>query len=148
MENISSEYRKYKFCDIVPLIPKENQWKEYLDSKFDNIDIDVNIDTDGMTEKIENTINSNTENITKRIDEAKEEVKEVVNDQTNVINKAKESVEYKIDTAKDDINCNICCTSKEIKKHIDDKIDPIKFEEKFSNLNEQVSEILNKLNKE
>lgn len=140
MENISTEYRKYKFCDNVPLIPKENQWKEYLDSKFDDIDIDIDIDTDDMSEKIEI--------ISKHIDEVKKEVTEIVSNQTDVINKAKESVEYKIDTAKDNINCNICCTAKGIKKHIVNKIDSFKFEEKFSNLNDQVSEIINKLNKE
>ena len=50
-----------------------------------------------------------------------------------------------IEDAKEHLCCDVYCAKNDIKNHIDHKIDTINFEEQFSNLNEQVTEILNRL---
>lgn len=117
-QDIKTDYRRYKFFDKVPLISCKDQMKSYFDSKFGAIDIDI--DSEEIKETIVNTLDKSLDcklhKVHKHIDEAKEH-----------------------------LCCDVCCAKNEIKKHIDNKIDPIKFQEQFSNLNEQVTEILNKL---
>ncbi len=119
--DIKGEYRGWRYQDDIPLITKDKQWADYFDAKFAGIDIDVDIDTDEIKEVIEDTINENFEG---KFD----------------------GIYERIDHAENHLCCDICCAKNKIIKHIDDKIDPINFEEKFSNLNEQVEEILQKLN--
>ena len=52
--DIRMDYRGWKFRDKVPLIPRDQQWKHYFDSKFDAIDVDVTVDID--TDEIINAI--------------------------------------------------------------------------------------------
>ena len=121
MNRIGLDYRGWKYRDKVPLIPRDQQWFGYFEKKFADIDVDIDIDTDEIKEVIETTINKNLDgkfcNVHKHIEDAKKH-----------------------------LCCDICCAKKDIKKHIDNKIDPIHFEEQFSNLNEQVETIINLLN--
>lgn len=115
-KDIRTEYRRYKFFDKVPLISCKDQMKEYFDSKFGNISVDTN----EVKEVIENTLDKGLD---------------------CKLNK----VHKHIEDAKEHLCCDICCSKNDIKKHIDDKIDPIHFQEQFSNLNEQVDLILQKI---
>lgn len=166
-KDIKTDYRRYKFFDKVPLISCKDQMVSYFDSKFDSIDIDtdeikqtiINTIDDSLEDKvseihthidtakddISNEINSSEEKIDAHIDEVKDNISEVKDNISNEISSSEKKIQNYIDEAKDHLCCDICCAKNEIKKHIDDKIDPINFEEKFLNLNEQVTEILNKL---
>lgn len=117
--DIRMDYRGWKFRDKVPLIPRDQQWKNYFDGKFGDIDIDI--DSNEIKETIENTLNSSLDckfcGVHNHIEEAKEH-----------------------------LCCDICHAKKDIKEHIDNKFDEINFEEQFSNLNEQAETIIQKLN--
>ena len=163
-KDIKTDYRRYKFFDKVPLISCKDQMISYFNGKFDSIDIDtdeikqtiINTIDDSLDDKlseihthidttkddISNEINSSEERIDTHIDEVKDNI---TNEISNKISSSEEKIQNYIEEAKDHLCCDICCAKNEIKKHIDDKIDPINFEEKFLNLNEQVAEILNKL---
>ena len=77
------------------------------------------------------------------IKEIKTTIKEALNE--NLDEKFKE-VHTHLDKAKEHICCDICCATSNTNKHIDRKFKEANFEEKFSDLNEQVKEIINKLN--
>ena len=125
-KDIKTDYRCDKFCDKVPLISCKDQMKLYFDNKFGAIDIDI--DTEEIKETIVNTIDSTLDStLNSTLD--------------NKLNK----VHQHIEDAKEHLCCDVFCAKNDIKKHIDNKIDTINFEEQFSNLNEQVTEILNKL---
>ena len=125
-KDIKTDYRCDKFCDKVPLISCKDQMKLYLDNKFGAIDIDI--DTEEIKETIVNTIDSTLDStLNSTLD--------------NKLNK----VHQHIEDAKEHLCCDVFCAKNDIKKHIDKKIDPINFEEQFSNLNEQVTEILSRL---
>lgn len=117
-KDIRTDYRRDKFCDNVPLISCKDQMKLYFDNKFGAIDIDI--DSEEIKETIVNTIDSSLD---------------------SKLNK----VHKHIEDAKEHLCCDVYCAKNDIKNHIDHKIDTINFEEQFSNLNEQVTEILNKL---
>lgn len=167
-KDIKTDYRCYKFFDKVPLISCKDQMISYFNGKFESIDIDteeikqtiINTIDDSLDDKvseihthidttkddISNEINSSEERIDTHIDEAKDDItNEISNEITNKLSSSEERIQNYIDEAKEHLCCDICCAKNEIKKHIDDKIDPINFEEKFLNLNEQVAEILSKL---
>lgn len=159
-KDIKTDYRRYKFFDKVPLISCKDQMISYFNGKFDSIDIDtdeikqtiINTIDDSLDNKvseihthidttkddISNEITSSEERIDTHIDEVKDNI-------SNEITSSEEKIQNYIDEAKEHLCCDICCAKNDIKKHIDDKIDPINFEEKFLNLNEQVAEILSKL---
>ena len=125
-KDIKTDYRRDEFFDKVPLISCKDQMKLYLDNKFGAIDIDI--DTEEIKETIVNTIDSTLDStLNSTLD--------------NKLNK----VHQHIEDAKEHLCCDVFCAKNDIKKHIDNKIDPINFEEQFSNLNEQVTEILNRL---
>ena len=125
-KDIKTDYRRDEFFDKVPLISCKDQMKLYLDNKFGAIDIDI--DTEEIKETIVNTIDSTLDStLNSTLD--------------NKLNK----VHHHIEDAKEHLCCDVFCAKNDIKKHIDNKIDTINFEEQFSNLNEQVTEILNKL---
>lgn len=132
------DYRRYCFFDRVPLISCKDQIRSYLENKFASI----NIDTDEIKDVIETTIENimetdfgnNFQEVHRHIDEAKDDV-----------NSNFQSLNDHIEEAKDHLCCDICCAKNDIKRYIDDKIDPINFQEQFSNLNEQVVRILNKI---
>ena len=127
-KDIKTDYRRDEFFDKVPLISCKDQMKLYFDNKFGAIDIDVDIDTEEIKETIVNTIDSSLDStLNSTLD--------------NKLNK----VHKHIEDAKEHLCCDVYCAKNDIKKHIDNKIDTINFEEQFSNLNEQVTEILNKL---
>ena len=129
--DIKSDYRGWRFRDKVPLIPREQQWFSYFNSKFDDIDIDVDvdIDTDDLKQYFKTTIEEDLSSVHEHIDNA----------------------ECHINTHIDEAKCHLCCKINDAKNninhHIDEKIEPIlHFEENFSNLNEQVQQILGRLN--
>ena len=125
-KDIKTDYRRDEFFDKVPLISCKDQMKLYLDNKFGAIDVDI--DTEEIKETIVNTIDSSLDStLNSTLD--------------NKLNK----VHKHIEDAKEHLCCDVFCAKNDIKKHIDNKIDTINFEEQFSNLNEQVTEILNKL---
>ena len=125
-KDIKTDYRRDEFFDKVPLISCKDQMKLYLDNKFGAIDIDI--DTEEIKETIVNTIDSTLDStLNSTLD--------------NKLNK----VHQHIEDAKEHLCCDVFCAKNDIKKPIDNKIDTINFEEQFSNLNEQVTEILNKL---
>ena len=127
-KDIKTDYRRDEFFDKVPLISCKDQMKLYFDNKFGAIDIDVDIDTEEIKETIVNTIDSSLDStLNSTLD--------------NKLNK----VHKHIEDAKEHLCCDVFCAKNDIKKHIDNKIDTINFEEQFSNLNEQVTEILNRL---
>ncbi len=162
MADKRADYRPWEFADNVQLIPREVQWKAYFDKKFGDIDVDidmdefkgiveevvetniepVNINIEEAKTEINNNITDSKEEIITHIDEVKEDVKEGV---INEINASEENIVNKIEDAKEHLCCDICCSKNEIINHIDSKIDAVNFEEEFSNLNEQVAEILRKL---
>ena len=121
-KDIKTDYRRDEFFDKVPLISCKDQMKLYLDNKFGAIDIDI--DTEEIKETIVNTIDSSLDSS--------------LDSKLNKVHKH-------IEDAKEHLCCDVFCAKNDIKKHIDNKIDTINFEEQFSNLNEQVTEILNKL---
>ena len=125
-KDIKTDYRRDEFFDKVPLISCKDQMKLYFDSKFGAIDIDI--DSEEIKETIVNTINSSIDSSLDSSLDCK-------------LNK----VHKHIEDAKEHLCCDVYCAKNDIKKHIDNKIDTINFEEQFSNLNEQVTEILNKL---
>ena len=125
-KDIKTDYRCDKFCDKVPLISCKDQMKLYFDNKFGAIDIDI--DSEEIKETIVNTINSS---IDSSLDSS-------LDSKLNKVHKH-------IEDAKEHLCCDVFCAKNDIKKHIDKKIDPINFEEQFSNLNEQVTEILSRL---
>ena len=125
-KDIKTDYRCDKFCDKVPLISCKDQMKLYFDSKFGAIDIDI--DSEEIKETIVNTINSSIDSSLDSSLDCK-------------LNK----VHKHIEDAKEHLCCDVYCAKNDIKNHIDHKIDTINFEEQFSNLNEQVTEILNRL---
>lgn len=116
ISKLPQDYRGWKFWDKVSLIPKDQQWKYYFDGKFGSIDVD----SEEIKETIENTLDCSLDCKFHRVHEHIEE-------------------------AKNHLCCDICCSRNDIKKHIDKKFDDINFEEEFSNLNEQVETIINKL---
>ena len=125
-KDIKTDYRRDEFFDKVPLISCKDQMKLYFDNKFGAIDIDI--DTEEIKETIVNTIDSSLDStLNSTLD--------------NKLNK----VHKHIEDAKEHLCCDVYCAKNDIKNHIDHKIDTINFEEQFSNLNEQVTEILNKL---
>ena len=125
-KDIKTDYRRDEFFDKVPLISCKDQMKLYFDNKFGAIDIDI--DTEEIKETIVNTIDSSLDStLNSTLD--------------NKLNK----VHQHIEDAKEHLCCDVFCAKNDIKKHIDNKIDTINFEEQFSNLNEQVTEILNRL---
>ena len=121
-KDIKTDYRRDKFFDNVPLISCKDQMISYLEGKFGSIDIDI--DSDEIKETIVNTIDSTLDSTL-----------------DNKLNK----VHQHIEDAKEHLCCDVYCAKNDIKNHIDHKIDTINFEEQFSNLNEQVTEILNRL---
>ncbi len=121
-KDIKTDYRCDKFCDKVPLISCKDQMKLYFDNKFGAIDIDI--DSEEIKETIVNTIDSSLDSS--------------LDSKLNKVHKH-------IEDAKEHLCCDVYCAKNDIKNHIDHKIDTINFEEQFSNLNEQVTEILNKL---
>ena len=121
-KDIKTDYRCDKFCDKVPLISCKDQMKLYFDNKFGAIDIDI--DSEEIKETIVNTIDSSLDSS--------------LDSKLNKVHKH-------IEDAKEHLCCDVYCAKNDIKKHIDNKIDTINFEEQFSNLNEQVTEILNRL---
>ena len=125
-KDIKTDYRCYKFFDKVPLISCKDQMKSYFDNKFGAIDIDI--DTEEIKETIVNTIDSSLNST----------LDSTLDSKLNKVHKH-------IEDAKEHLCCDVFCAKNDIKKHIDNKIDTINFEEQFSNLNEQVTEILNKL---
>lgn len=116
ISKLPQDYRGWKFWDKVSLIPRDQQWKYYFDGKFGSIDVD----SEEIKETIENTLDCSLDCKFHRVHEHIEE-------------------------AKNHLCCDICCSKNDIKKHIDKKFDDINFEEEFSNLNEQVETIINKL---
>ena len=125
-KDIKTDYRCYKFFDKVPLISCKDQMKSYFDNKFGAIDIDI--DTEEIKETIVNTIDSSLNST----------LDSTLDSKLNKVHKH-------IEDAKEHLCCDVFCAKNDIKKHIDNKIDTINFEEQFSNLNEQVTEILNRL---
>ena len=125
-KDIKTDYRCYKFFDKVPLISCKDQMISYLEGKFGSIDIDI--DSDEIKETIVNTIDSSLNST----------LDSTLDSKLNKVHKH-------IEDAKEHLCCDVFCAKNDIKKHIDKKIDPINFEEQFSNLNEQVTEILNRL---
>ena len=121
-KDIKTDYRCYKFFDKVPLISCKDQMKSYFDNKFGAIDIDI--DSEEIKETIVNTIDSSLDSS--------------LDSKLNKVHKH-------IEDAKEHLCCDVYCAKNDIKNHIDHKIDTINFEEQFSNLNEQVTEILNRL---
>ena len=121
-KDIRTDYRRDKFCDNVPLISCKDQMKLYFDNKFGAIDIDI--DSEEIKETIVNTIDSTL---------------------NSTLDSKLDKVHKHIEDAKEHLCCDVYCAKNDIKKHIDNKIDTINFEEQFSNLNEQVTEILNRL---
>ena len=112
--DVKSDYRGWRFRDKVPLIPRDQQWFSYFDTKFANI----NVDSNEIKQTIKCTLEGELCHVHQHIDEAK---------------------------------CHLCCKINSAKncinQHIDEKIEPIvHFEENFSDLNEQVQQILDKLN--
>ena len=129
-KDIKTDYRRDEFFDKVPLISCKDQMKSYFDNKFGAIDIDI--DTEEIKETIVNTIDSS---LNSTLDSTLNSTLD------NKLNK----VHQHIEDAKEHLCCDVFCAKNDIKKHIDKKIDPINFEEQFSNLNEQVTEILSRL---
>ena len=125
-KDIKTDYRRYKFFDKVPLISCKDQMKLYFDNKFGAIDIDI--DSEEIKETIVNTIDSSLNST----------LDSTLDSKLNKVHKH-------IEDAKEHLCCDVFCAKNDIKKHIDKKIDPINFEEQFSNLNEQVTEILSRL---
>jgi len=131
--NIWHEYRRWKFRDNVPLITRFDQWKKYFDNKFDNIDVDVDVQVD--TDDIQDTIQTSIQELENNIDE-----------KLGTLDEKFCKVHKHIEDSKEHLCCDICYAKKDVKKHIDDKFEEINFEEKFSNLNEQAEQIIQKLN--
>ena len=117
--DIRVKYRTYGYRSNVPLVSREQQWKSYFDGKFGGIDVDVDIDTSGITESITN--------LGEKMDTKFCEI------------------HHHLDDVKCHLCCDICCAKKDIKKHIDTKFTEVNFERKFSDLNAQVEQILSKL---
>ena len=136
--HIRRDLRRWGFCDRVKLIPKDVQWKNYFDDKFDNIE--VNVDTEDLKHDIEETIQASvTEAVGSSVETAVENAVE------NNIDPKLCKIHKHIEDAKDHLCCDICCSKNEIIRHIDEKPDPVDFVEEFSNLNEQVAQINRKL---
>ena len=110
--------------------------KLYFDSKFGAIGGDVDIDTEEIKETIVNTIDSSLDStLNSTLDST---LNSTLDNKLNKVHKH-------IEDAKEHLCCDVYCAKNDIKNHIDHKIDTINFEEQFSNLNEQVTEILNRL---
>lgn len=134
--DIKSDYRGWRFWDKVRLIPRDQQWKSYFDSKFDNIEVDVHCDCDCGSDFDPNEIIEPIEN---KIDVSVETLENNLQEKLCKVHKH-------IEDAEKHLCCDICCAKNDIKNHIDEKIEPImEFETNFSDLNAQVQEILNKI---
>ena len=140
-KDIKTEYRRYKFFDKVPLIPKDEQWLSYFDGKFSNINVDGN----EIKEIIEQTLDKNLDD---KFDEVNTNLADKFDEVNTKLDDKFDEVNTHIDDAKDHLCCDICCSKNEIKKEINNfqtKFDAINFEDKFSDLNEQAERIIAKL---
>lgn len=126
-------YRAYEFTDDTPYVGRTAQIKEYLDSKFANIDID--------TEKVDRTIRHSVHESLKDVD-----------CQFCGVHKH-------IECAKNEIienqgGCGGCCemaTKQDIQEavaainaHTDSKFDEVDIPGEFADLNELVQQIVNR----
>lgn len=135
-----NEYKEYGFNDKVPLIDKCSQMYNYFESKFNGIG---SVDTQLIETTIENTIDNSMNEvncklcgINRHIEDAKQEIIEEVHN-------------IDIETpcmcniaTKDDIRKAV----EDINTHTDEKFKEIDFEKEFGDLNQQVLEIINKIN--
>lgn len=121
-------YRRYGFRSNVPLISTRDQWMSYFDDRFENIDTtcECECNCDGGC----------------GCDDIKEAITEAINEN---LDEKFCHVHHHIEDAKEQISCKVCCAKKAIIKHIDDTVETINFAQNFSDLNEQVQEILEKL---
>ena len=169
-KNINKEivgYHIYNFDENAPLITKCEQAKEYIDKKFSDIDIDVDIDTieigqdikemivDAINEKLELDTDSLRdliiENMDIDINEINENVSNTITDTFNdTISPKIDEVECRIDEidehieqAKQHLCCDISCAKTQVVNVINEKNEEV--QEAFSDLNEQVAEILAQL---
>lgn len=138
-----SDIREYNYYDNGRLITRVSQVEEYLDKKF--ADIHVDVDLSEIEEKIDNSTNLINENISASVDNITEDISEASNDIKEAIseseNNIKNSMTDSVTEIKDAIEaakpclCNlatkedVCKAKCAIIKEID---------EKFVDLNELV----------
>lgn len=129
-ERTEYRYSRYGFRSNVPLISNQDQLLSYFDNKFDNIEVDCNCECKSECD----------------CDCCCEEIKEAITNTLNEnLNEKFCEVHHHIEDAKQTLCCKICCAKKDIERHIDDTVETINFAQNFSDLNQQVQEILEKL---
>ena len=137
MNMYENEYKEYGYNDKVPLIDKCSQMYDYLEQKFNSIG---HIDTDVIENTITNTIENSLGDINCKFCTVNKN-----------INRAKKEIIEEVQEIKTPCLCHLATKEdvrqavKDINEHTDEKFNEINFIEKFSDLNQQVRELKDKL---
>lgn len=133
-----NEYKEYGFDDKVPLIDKCSQMYGYFEQKFSGVSVDTDVIENTITNTIENSMsdmNCKFCGVNNHINNAKNEI---IHELKHVEAKMPCTCNF---TTKDDVKKAVC----DINKHTDEKFDEIDFSKQFSDLNQQVRELNDKI---
>lgn len=129
--NNSNDLRRYDYGDYTPLSSRCEQIKDYLDARLNGMD------SEHISTTIKNSINENMTDVKRglchtncHIESAKNEILEKVEQGKSQCATFHEEAKEEIAKAIDNIN-----------QHTDDKFAEINFEQKFSDLNEQIKSL-------
>lgn len=127
-------YKRYDFDSDTPLITRDEQIQQYLDSKFASID---GVDESRVETVISNTIEKSLSDIDKdfckvhhHIDCAKDSIEKTVIDYSDG------GCHCHLATKED-----VCNAVRAVNKHTDSKFEEIDFPLEFANLNEQIKNL-------
>lgn len=148
-------YKVYNYCEDNKLITRTEQIKNHIDEKFKHLDIDIDDDVikDTIKDSIDNAIGESFQ------DTIENNIKETITESLGCVDKHLHHINCHIECAKNTIvdkieEHNHClfnvATKDDIEKavdlvntHTNRKFKEIDFEKKFSDLNEQIKELVN-----
>lgn len=171
---MKKNYKVYNYYENNTLITRTEQIKSHIDEKLKNVDIDVDIDSEiikdtikesidnALTETIQDTIENSIENAIGESfqDTIEGTVQETITNGLSGVNEGMDKIQSQIETAKSDIIekieehnhclCNVASKEdiveavEEINSHTTRKFKEADLETKFSDLNEQIKQLIDK----
>lgn len=145
--HICRDYKRYGFCEDVPYKSTCENIKEYLDNKFDGID---NTDTieKVITETVSDSVNKSMESVEQHLDDVKTGI-------CHLDKHLQHAEHHIIDEIHTHANNGCCCGGidtydldkvvEKVNQHIDEKFDEVDFMKQFGDLNQQVTNIYDKI---